>query len=125
MRKMTPPELNKLLVDAIMRAHQELTATDQHDDPHVRHAYDLLTSAMDRVISAGHLAFPHQADISAAIASIQDPHRDPTACPCECHSDGQGRRDWPLLTDALGEITACSACREDHERFRRPRDTAA
>lgn len=124
MKRMTPAELHKLLTEAIMGAHQELSRSPSHDDLHVRRAHEILTSVMDRIIFAAHHAHPERADISAAIPR-HDPHRPlAEACPCHCHADNLGRRDWPLLTDTLGEITACSRCRDAH-RVAPPQDSAA
>lgn len=124
MKRMTPAELQKLLTEAVMGAHQELEQVG-HENPHVRQAYELLTMAMDRVIYAAHQAYPDRPDISAAVDQIRDARGELSACPCECHTDRQGRREWPLLNDSLGEITACSRCRDDHQRLMPPRDTAA
>lgn len=124
MKRMTAAELHKLLTEAIMGAHQELSRSPSHDDLHVRRAHEILTSVMDRIIFAAHRAYPDRADISAAIP-LHDPRRAIVeACPCDCHADGQGRREWPLVTDSLGEITACSRCRDSH-RLAPPQDSAA
>jgi len=124
MKRMTPAELQKLLTDAVIGAHQELERAG-HENPHVRQAYELLTAAMDRVICAAHQAYPDRTDLSAAVKSINDSRGELAACPCECHSDRQGRREWPLMSDSLGEITACSRCRDNHQRLMPPRDSAA
>ena len=124
MHPMTPAELHKLLIEAISAAHQELTGGDEHEDPAVRRAHSILTSAIDRVIHAAHEADAAQANLGAVVADIHQ-HRRMEACPCTCHSDGQGNREWPLLGDSVGHITACSRCRDDHERAAPRRDSAA
>lgn len=124
MHPMTPSELHKLLIEAIAAAHQELAGADAHEDPAVRRAHEILTSAIDRVIHAAHEAHSAQANLGAVVADIHRQRRV-EACPCTCHSDGNGNREWPLLADSVGSITACSRCREDHERAAPRRDSAA
>lgn len=121
MKSMTPAELHKLLTEAVIGAQQELAKVSGHENPHVRRAYELLTSAMDRVIYAAHQAYPDRPDISAALGTTAEL----AACPCDCHSDRQGRREWPLLSDSLGEITACSRCRDEHRRMMPPQQDSA
>ena len=121
---MTPAELHKLLVEAVAAAHQELANASDKADPAVMRAHAILTSAINRVIHAAHEAFADQADVAKVVADIHD-RRRMEACPCSCHSDGQGNREWPLLTDSVGRVTACSRCREDHERAVPRRDSAA
>jgi hypothetical protein len=125
MKHMTPAELHKLLTEAVIGAHQELSSVASHDNPHVRRAYELLTSTMDRVIFAAHQANPDRSDISAAVGTAHHSRGESDACGCDCHADRQGRREWPLMTDSLGEITACSLCRDEHRRLMPPQDTAA
>jgi len=125
MKSMTPAELQKLLTEAVIGAQQELASVATHDNPHARRAFELLTSAMDRVILAAHQAYPNRADISAAVGTVQEARGESAACACDCHADRQGRREWPLLTDSLGEITACSRCRDEHRRLMPPQDSAA
>ena len=124
MKPMTPAELHKLLVDAVARAHQELASVTGETDPAVERARDILTSAIDRVIHAANEANPDDADVGSVVADIHD-RRRVEACACPCHSDGHGNREWPLLADSVGLVTACSRCREDHERRGRRRDSAA
>jgi hypothetical protein len=124
MKPMTPAELHTLLTDAIMGAHQELVNVPEPADPGVRRAYEILTAAIDRVIQAAHDAFPDQADVGAVVADIHD-HRTADACSCPCHTDGHGHREWPLLTDSVARITACSQCRPTHDRMAPRRDSAA
>jgi hypothetical protein len=123
MKPMTPSELHRLLLETIVAAHQELDGTDQ-TDPAVQRAHEILTSAINRVIHAAHQAYTERADVGAVIADIHD-RRRMEACGCSCHSDGQGNREWPLLSDSVGLVTACSRCREDHERAAPRRDSAA
>lgn len=122
MKPMTPAELHKLLIDTVVAAHQELESAQ--DDPAVRRAHDLLTSAINRVIHAAHRSYTERADVGGVVADIHD-RRRMEACPCSCHSDGHGNREWPLLSDSVGLVTACSRCREDHERATPRRDSAA
>jgi hypothetical protein len=124
MTPMTPAELHKLLVEAVAAAHHELASLAEETDPAVTRARDILTSAIDRVIHAANETDPERADVGAVIADIHD-RRRPEACACPCHSDGHGHREWPLLVDMVGRITACSRCREDHERMAPRRDSAA
>lgn len=121
---MTSAELHKLLTQAVIGAQQEL-ASGGYDSPHVRRAYELLTSVMNRVIYAAHHAYPDRVDFAAAMRVAHDVRGEFGACPCACHSDGHGRREWPLLSDAVGEITACARCRDDHPRLMPPQDSAA
>ena len=124
MKPMTPAELHRLLVDAVAQAHQELTSVTGETDPAVERARDILTSAIDRVIHAANEANPDDADVGAVVADIHD-RRRMEACSCPCHSDAHGNREWPLLADSVGLVTACSRCREDHERMVPRRDSAA
>lgn len=124
MKPMTPAELHKLLVEAVALAHQELASITEETDPAVTRARDILTSAIDRVIHAANEAHAERADVGDVVADIHD-HRRMEACACPCHSDGRGNREWPLLTDSVGLMTACSRCREDHERMVPRRDSAA
>jgi hypothetical protein len=123
MTPMTPAELHKLLVDTVVGAHQELASISEFADPAVTRAYDILTAAIDRVLHAAHAAHPEEADLDGVVASIHS--RRVEACGCSCHSDGHGQREWPLLTDSVGRITACASCREDHDRMAPRRDSAA
>jgi hypothetical protein len=124
MHPMTPAELHKLLVEAVVAAYQELEKASGGSDPAARRAHEILTAAINRVVHAAHEAFAEQADVAAVIADIHD-RRRMEACACECHSDGHGNREWPLLTDSVGLVTACSRCREAHERAAPRRDSAA
>jgi len=124
MKPMTPAELHKLLVEAVAQAHQELASVTGETDPAVDRAREILTSAIDRVIHAANEANPDDADVGSVVADIHD-RRRMEACACPCHSDGHGNREWPLLADSVGLVTACSRCREDHERRGRRRDSAA
>ena len=124
MKPMTPAELHKLLVDAVAAAHQELSSVSDDADPAVARARDILTSAIDRVINAANEAHPERADVGDVVAEIHD-HRRLEACACTCHTDGHGNREWPLLVDPVGRMTACSQCREAHERAAPRRDSAA
>jgi hypothetical protein len=124
MKPMTPAELHKLLTEAVIGAHQELADVLEHADPSVRRAHAILTAAIDRVMHAAHESHPDEADVGAVVADIHD-RRTADACPCSCHSDGHGHREWPLLTDSVGRITACSRCRPDHDRAAPRRDSAA
>jgi hypothetical protein len=124
MHPMTPAELHKLLVEAVVAAHQELENSADLDNPAVRRAQNILTSAINRVIHAAHKGYRDQADVAAVVADIHD-RRRMEACPCTCHTDMHGNREWPLLTDSVGLVTACSKCREDHERAVPRRDSAA
>lgn len=124
MKPMTPAELHKLLVDAVAAAHQELSSIEGETDPAVDRARDILTSAIDRVINAANETHPDRADVGDVVADIHD-HRRMEACACTCHGDGRGNREWPLLTDAVARMTACSQCRDDHERMAPRRDSAA
>ena len=123
MTPMTPAELHKLLVDTVVGAHQELESISEFADPAVRRAYDLLTSAIDRVLHAADAAHRDEADVADLVANIH--RRRMEACSCSCHSDGHGQREWPLLTDSVARITACTSCREDHDRMAPRRDSAA
>lgn len=120
---MTPAELHKLLVDTVVAAHQELSSISELSDPAVVRAYELLTSAIDRVLNAAHEAHPDEADVDGVVAEIH--RRRLEACACSCHSDGHGQREWPLLTDSVARITACSSCRDDHDRMAPRQDSAA
>ena len=124
MKPMTPAELHKLLVDAVAAAHQELTNVEGDTDPAVTRARDILMSAIDRVIHAANEADPERANVGDVVADIHD-RRRMEACACPCHSDAHGNREWPLLVDSVGLITACSRCRDDHERMAPRRDSAA
>jgi len=124
MRPMTPAELHKLLVDAVAAAHQELSSVEDESEPAVARAREILTSAIDRVINAANEADPESADVGDVVADIHD-RRRLEACSCPCHADGHGNREWPLLADPVGRMTACSQCREDHERMAPRRDSAA
>lgn len=124
MTPMTPAELHKLLTDAVIAAHQELESVTEYTDPGVRRASDILTSAIDRIIHAANEAYPQSADVGGIVAHIHD-HRRLESCPCTCHADGHGQREWPLLTDSVARVTACSQCRADHDRTAARRDSAA
>ena len=124
MKPMTPAELHALLMETVVAAQQELASAAEHDDPAVRRAYDILTSAINRVIHAAHQSYTERADVGGVVADIHD-RRRMEACPCSCHSDGHGHREWPLLSDSVSLVTACSRCREDHERAAPRRDSAA
>ena len=124
MKPMTPAELHKLLMETVVAAHQELGNASDHDDPAVRRAHELLTTAINRVIHAAHRSYTERADVGSVVADIHD-RRGMEACGCACHSDGHGNREWPLLADSVGLVTACSRCREDHERAAPRRDSAA
>jgi len=124
MNPMTPAELHKLLVEAMMAAHKELEKVADHDDPAVRRAHDVLSSAINRVIHAAHEAHGEQADVGAVVADIHD-RRRMEACGCSCHADGHGNREWPLLSDSVARVTACTRCRDDHERAAPRQDSAA
>jgi hypothetical protein len=124
MKPMTPAELHKLLMETVVAAHQELEGATEPAEPAVRRAHDILTSAINRVIHAAHRSYGEPADVGSVVADIHD-RRRMEACPCPCHSDGHGNREWPLLTDSVGLVTACSRCREDHERAAPRRDSAA
>ena len=124
MPPMTPAELHKLLVEAMVAAHQELDQTSDLADPAVRRAHEILTTAINRVIHAAHESHAERADVGDVVADIHD-RRRMEACPCACHSDGQGNREWPLLADSVGRVTACSRCRDDHDRAAPRRDSAA
>lgn len=124
MNPMTPAELHKLLVEAVAAAHEELSSVSDEADPAVIRARDILTSAIDRVLHAASEAHADQADIAGVVADIHGRRRT-EACACPCHSDGHGHREWPLLADTVGRITACSQCRDDHERMAPRRDSAA
>jgi hypothetical protein len=117
MPRMTPAELHKLLTDAVMAAHRELaTAADaEFHDPSVRRAFEILTEAMDRVMLAASEAYPDDPDVAGLIAHVHQPPEQLDACSCTCHSDGHGHREWPLLTDFVGGVTACSRCRPKHK----------
>jgi hypothetical protein len=124
MKPMTAAELHKLLVDAVAAAHQELSSVTDETDPAVGRARDILTSAIDRVMLAANGSNPERADVGDVVADIHD-RRRMEACSCPCHADGRGNREWPLLVDPVGRMTACSQCREDHERMAPRRDSAA
>jgi hypothetical protein len=124
MKPMTPAELHKLLMETVVAAHQELESASDHLDPAARRAHEILTSAINRVIHAAHRSHAERADVGGVVADIHD-RRRMEACPCSCHSDGHGNREWPLLTDSVGLVTACSRCRDDHERAALRRDSAA
>lgn len=124
MKPMTPAELHKLLMETVVAAHQELESASDHLDPAARRAHEILTSAINRVIHAAHRSHAERADVGGVVADIHD-RRRMEACPCSCHSDGHGNREWPLLTDSVGLVTACSRCRDDHERAAPRRDSAA
>lgn len=124
MKPMTPAELHKLLIDAVAAAHEQLASVTDETDPAVERARDILTAAIDRVINAANETHPDRADVGDVVADIHD-RRRLDACACTCHSDGHGNREWPLLADSVGLITACSRCREDHERMAPRRDSAA
>ena len=120
---MTPAELHKLLVDTLIGAHRELASVSEFADPAVIRAFELLTSTVDRVLQAANASHADEADVASLVASIH--RRRIEACACSCHSDGHGQREWPLLTDSVARITACSTCREDHDRMAPRRDSAA
>lgn len=124
MNPMTPAELHKLLTEAVIAAHQELANVSEHADPSVRRAFEVLTAAIDRIIHAANEAYPDRADVATVIADIHGQRRL-EGCPCPCHSDGHGQREWPLLTDSVARVTACSQCRADHDRMAPRRDSAA
>ena len=124
MKPMTPAELHRLLLETIVAAHQELDSLSERADPAVNRAHDILTSAINRVIHAAHRSHTERADVGDVVADIHD-RRHMEACPCSCHSDGQGNREWPLLSDSVGRVTACSRCRDDHERAAPRHDSAA
>ena len=124
MKPMTPVELHKLLVDAVAAAHRELVSVSDETDPAIGRARDILTSAIDRVIHAASKTHAETADLGAVVADIHEQRRT-EACACDCHSDGRGNREWPLLVDEVGRMTACSRCRDDHERMAPRRDSAA
>jgi hypothetical protein len=123
MKPMTPAELHRLLLETIVAAHQELDSMAERTDPAVNRARDILTSAINRVIHAAHQSYTERADVGSVVADIHDHRME--ACGCVCHSDGQGNREWPLLSDSVGRVTACSRCRDDHERAAPRRDSAA
>jgi hypothetical protein len=120
---MTPAELHKLLIDTLIGAHQELASISEFADPAVSRAYELLTSTIDRVLHAANASHAEEADVADLVANIH--RRRMEACGCACHSDGHGQREWPLLADSVARITACSTCREDHDRMAPRRDSAA
>ena len=124
MKPMTPAELHKLLVETVVAAHQELDSISDPADPAVRRAHDILASAINRVIHAAHESHSERADVADVVADIHD-RRRMEACGCECHADGNGNREWPLLSDSVGLVTACTRCREAHERAAPRRDSAA
>ena len=124
MNPMTPAELHKLLVEAVVAAHQELERLSEQSDPAARRAHEILTAAINRVIHAAHESFAERADVAAVVADIHDLRRM-EACSCTCHSDVNGNREWPLLTDSVALVTACSKCRDAHERAAPRRDSAA
>jgi hypothetical protein len=114
---MTPAELHKLLTDALIAAQRELAnaATTEFPDPSVQRAHEILKHAMDRVMLAASQAYPDDPDVAGLIAHIHQPLEQLDACSCPCHSDGHGMREWPLLDNVVGEITACSQCRPKHK----------
>ena len=123
MTPMTPAELHKLLVAAVVGAHQELASVGEFADPAVVRASEILTSAIDRVLHAANEAHAADADVADLVANIH--RRRMEACACSCHSDGHGQREWPLITDSVARITACSSCRDEHDRMAPRRDSAA